>query len=115
MRNSTVKSFAYGIAMTASAIAGFVYAAKASADTAELTAQQNDYVNKYEQYICGSVISNPTYIGVHHTIQLVINDGWSAYDAGLIVGYSVNDSCPAQIPALQKFIDTVNASQTASV
>lgn len=115
MRNSTIKSFAYGVALTASAIAGLVFAAKASADFEELSAEQNTYVNQFEQYICGSVIGNPSPRGVYNTLQMVVNDGWTGYEAGEIVAAAVIDACPAQLPVLQDFIDVATAATGGTV
>ncbi|MFM8798734.1 MAG: hypothetical protein ACKODT_07240 [Fluviibacter sp.] len=65
------------------------------------------YAEQYEQYICGSIMGNPTVSGVMHTLVMVSNDGWGGYDSGAIVGYAVQDACPSQWPVLEMFVASV--------
>lgn len=66
--------------------------------------------------VCSTLDSYPSVAGVTGVVQGVMNDsGFSAYDAGKVVGESVIGWCPRHVGLLQRFIAVYTNAGTVRV
>lgn len=71
--------------------------------TAQADAQSN-YADKSYTAICSTIADYPSPGGVLGLVQGVMDDsGFSAYDAGRVVGMAVAEYCPEHLPSVRRF------------
>lgn len=90
-------------------VAALVLAPSAHADRVD------DYVAAYGQgAVCPVLDEFPSNAGVLGIVShLVESQGFTSYDAGLVIAHSVLLFCPKHIPVLRKFAATYNGTRLA--
>lgn len=102
MRNSILKAFSLGMVTGSFATAGMVLAAPAKANP-----DPRVYADRYGTAVCatidqtiGEYSNDDVFMGIG---QAVIEDGYSAYQAGQILFWSIEQYCPQHLDRIMAF------------
>jgi hypothetical protein len=104
---------AVGLPLTAAAL--IIGAGVAKADTSDMTSRQVMYATNHGDAVCAVFKKYPTAGGLFGLSEAVAEDGgFTAYQSGEIIGYSVGIDCPSELPALLRAADSVLGSSGGS-
>jgi hypothetical protein len=84
------------------------YSAPAKADPV------SDYTSLNANTICAVIDTHPNAAGVAAVVLAVVRDGFTARQAGTIVGTAVIGYCPENMPAIKQFIAAYAPSTSTS-
>lgn len=109
MRPGTLRAYAFGVFTGALMTATMTMcAAPAKAD------MPLDVVDVYAPIVCDVLSEHPSTDGLLGIGIALMGDGWTGYEAGQIMGQSVQNECPQFIPILRAFAARYG-NQTAAI
>lgn len=95
-------------------IAVLASAPKAKADEADPSPAVISYTNRYGLAVCTTLDDHHTVSGVLGVLLAIQEADWTPFEAGQIVGLSVQEFCPRNERLLERFVDIYGgAGQTA--
>jgi ribulose kinase len=98
--------------LTGAAIfAGIVGPGLAAAKADPISPVVAAYATRYAGAVCAVLDAYPSVGGVTGALQGVMADGFTAYEAGQVVGIAVVGQCPEHLDAVQAFIDRYSAAR----
>lgn len=101
------------IATAASAMAAAIITAPVASADAEPSPAVIAYAAYYGGVVCDVLDEYPTVSGLLGVMEAVENDGFTAYEAGQVVGMSVAEICPRHGRLLRQFVDIYGGSRVA--
>jgi len=97
--------------MAALGVIAFTLAPHAKADVSPAV---SDYVAVYGAgAVCPVLDEHHTVSGMLGVLRGIQHDGFTAFEAGQIVGMSVTEYCPRNTPLMRQFVAAVEGRQTA--
>lgn len=70
-----------------------------------------DYAVTHAQKVCRTLDKYPSFAGIEGIADAIVKEtGFGYYDAGMVIGLSVNNVCPEYIPLIQAYADAVDST-----
>lgn len=99
LRPGTLRAYAFGVFTGAVMTATLTMcAAPAKADVPA------DVISDYAEPVCSTVADYPSTDGLLGIGRALIEEGWTGYEAGEIIGASILSYCPRYTPILRAFV-----------